>query len=349
MEQVSQSIRSLDFVQEKKRPEVLFKKDSTHLYLFLQKKETSTFDGLIGFASKESERGPLLNGNIDIQLNNIFNSGEHLMLFWNRVSKEKSEFKLSATIPYLFNSWLTTQTSFDLYRQDSTFLNTRFNFKTAWDLGHLSNVAISYLSEQSTHLLQDSQGLVDSYSSHFIGLAYQLQRNSETNIFRNRYRVNFDISTGKRKTVSTEERQVVFTFSSLVNIQVNEKSYVHLKNRSGFLSSKNLLSNELFRIGGVRSVRGFDEQSIFTNLYTYINLEYRYFLSSESHLYSVTDIGMYRNTILSTIEKMLGLGAGYEFQLDNSRINLSYVIGSNPNGKEKNNPSKLILKVTSFF
>ena len=70
---VSQLTKRLDFVREKKEPEVLFKKDSTHLYLFLDKSETSSFDGIINFASKENEEGLLLNGNLDLKLNNILN------------------------------------------------------------------------------------------------------------------------------------------------------------------------------------------------------------------------------------------------------------------------------------
>ena len=65
MKEVSQLTKNLDFVREKKEPEVLFKKDSTHLYLFVDKLETSSFDGIINFASKENGQGLLLNGNLD--------------------------------------------------------------------------------------------------------------------------------------------------------------------------------------------------------------------------------------------------------------------------------------------
>ena len=56
MKEVSQLTKNLDFVLEKKKPEVLFKKDSTHVYLFLNKLETSSFDGIVNFASKEELR-----------------------------------------------------------------------------------------------------------------------------------------------------------------------------------------------------------------------------------------------------------------------------------------------------
>ena len=76
LNQVSALSNKLDFIKEKKVPEVLFKKDSTHLYLFLDKIVTSSFDGLVNFSSKENGKGLLLNGNLDLKLNNTFNTGE---------------------------------------------------------------------------------------------------------------------------------------------------------------------------------------------------------------------------------------------------------------------------------
>ena len=345
--QVSELVKALDFVDEKKKPEILFKKDSTHVYLFLEKNEISSFDGLVGFATREKEL--TLTGNIDLRLNNIFDSGEVLTLLWNKVAKEKSEFELGATIPYVFNSLITTEASFDLYRQDSTFLNAKFDFKTVCDLNHRSSLAIFYSSEKSNYLPQSTQNNFDSYSNHFLGLEYRLLRSSKRNIFRNKYQVNFNMLAGKRKTASNEEKQYIFNLSSFVNIKANQKSYIHINGSGSFLSSKSFLSNELFRIGGVRSVRGFDEQSIFTSLYSYVNFEYRYFLSSESFLYSITDLGIFKNINLSNFESLLGLGVGCEFQLDSARVNLSYAIGKKLSHEEKNNPSKLVLKLTSFF
>ena len=104
MKAISQLTKSLDFIQEKKEPEVLFKKDSTYLYLFIDKSETSSFDGIINFASKENEEGLLLNGNLDLKLNNILNTGEKFELFWNKVAQEKSEFNINSSISYLFNT-----------------------------------------------------------------------------------------------------------------------------------------------------------------------------------------------------------------------------------------------------
>jgi hypothetical protein len=349
MKTVSQLTKSLDFIQEKKAPEVLFKKDSTHLYLFLDKLETSSFDGIINFASKENEEGLLLNGNLDLKLNNILNTGEKFELFWNKVAKEKSEFKINSSIPYIFNTPLSIALGFNLYRQDSTFLNTRFNLNTQYELNTKSRTSISYSSETSSYLLNTAENNFDSYSNYFIGIGYQLKNLSENELFKNNYSLAIKSKLGKRKNEISDQTQFQLEVLTSLNIQTNKKSYINIKSESKILRSKNYLINELYRIGGANSIRGVNEQSIFTNSYSFANIEFRYLTSTSSYLYSITDLGFYKNSITDKLNNAYGLGGGYRFKLNNNFVDLGYVIGNNSDNQLELDKSKLIIKWTSYF
>ena len=349
MKTVSQLTKSLDFIQEKKAPEVLFKKDSTHLYLFLDKLETSSFDGIINFASKENEEGLLLNGNLDLKLNNILNTGEKFELFWNKVAKEKSEFKINSSIPYIFNTPLSIALGFNLYRQDSTFLNTRFNLNTHYELNTKSRTSISYSSETSSYLLNTAENNFDSYSNYFIGIGYQLKNLSENELFKNNYSLAIKSKLGKRKNEISDQTQFQLEVLTSLNIQTNKKSYINIKSESKILRSKNYLINELYRIGGANSIRGVNEQSIFTDSYSFANIEFRYLTSTSSYLYSITDLGFYKNSITDKLNNAYGLGGGYRFKLNNNFVDLGYVIGNNSDNQLELDKSKLIIKWTSYF
>ena len=349
MKTVSQLTKSLDFIQEKKTPEVLFKKDSTHLYLFLDKLETSSFDGIINFASKENEEGLLLNGNLDLKLNNILNTGEKFELFWNKVAKEKSEFKINSSIPYIFNTPLSIALGFNLYRQDSTFLNTRFNLNTQYELNTKSRTSISYSSETSSYLLNTAENNFDSYSNYFIGIGYQLKNLSENELFKNNYSLAIKSKLGKRKNEISDQTQFQLEVLTSLNIQTNKKSYINIKSESKILRSKNYLINELYRIGGANSIRGVNEQSIFTDSYSFANIEFRYLTSTSSYLYSITDLGFYKNSITDKLNNAYGLGGGYRFKLNNNFVDLGYVIGNNSDNQLELDKSKLIIKWTSYF
>ena len=288
---ISTLTNRLDFIKENKAPEVLFKKDSTHLYLFFDKLGTSSFDGIVNFSSKENGKGLLLNGNLDLKLNNAFNSGEKFEIIWNKVSDEKTDFKINSYVPYLFNSKFSTTLEFNLYRQDSTFINTSFKLNTDYSINQRSHASLLYSSENSNYLLNTSDNELASYSNYFIGLGYQMNKLSTSNLYDFNNGINLNLIIGKRKTSLESINQLKLHFSAFANLQINDKGYLAIKNESGLLSSKNYLLNELFRIGGANSIRGYNEQSIFTNGYSYSNIEFRYLLDRSSYLYSITDFG----------------------------------------------------------
>ena len=349
LNQVSALSNKLDFIKEKKAPEVLFKKDSTHLYLFLDKIGTSSFDGLVNFSSKENGKGLLLNGNLDLKLNNTFNTGEKFEIIWNKVSDEKTDFKINSYVPYILNSKFSTTLEFYLYREDSTFINTNFELKTDYSINQKSHASILYSSEKSNYLLNISNNDLASYSNYFIGLGYELKKSSTSNLYKYKNGLNLNLTIGKRKTDTESINQLKFHFSAFANVQINNRGYLNIKNESGLLTSKNYLLNELFRIGGANSIRGYNEQSIFTNGYSYSNIEFRYSLDTSSYLYSITDLGVYKENTTNKIKKLLGIGAGYQFRINNNLVNLGYVISTNSSTNAKLNSSRLVVRWTSFF
>ena len=349
LNQVSALSNKLDFIKEKKAPEVLFKKDSTHLYLFLDKIGTSSFDGLVNFSSKENGKGLLLNGNLDLKLNNTFNTGEKFEIIWNKVSDEKTDFKINSYVPYILNSKFSTTLEFYLYREDSTFINTNFELKTDYSINQKSHASILYSSEKSNYLLNISNNDLASYSNYFIGLGYELKKSSTSNLYKYKNGLNLNLTIGKRKTDTESINQLKFHFSAFANVQINNRGYLNIKNESGLLTSRNYLLNELFRIGGANSIRGYNEQSIFTNGYSYSNIEFRYSLDTSSYLYSITDLGVYKENTTNKIKKLLGIGAGYQFRINNNLVNLGYVISTNSSTNAKLNSSRLVVRWTSFF
>ncbi len=349
LNQVSALSNKLDFIKEKKAPEILFKKDSTHLYLFLDKIGTSSFDGLVNFSSKENGKGLLLNGSLDLKLNNTFNTGEKFEIIWNKVSDEKTDFKINSYVPYILNSKFSTTLEFYLYRQDSTFINTNFELKTDYSINQKSHASILYSSENSNYLLNISNNDLASYSNYFIGLGYELKKSSTSNLYKYKNGLNLNLTIGKRKTDTESINQLKFHFSAFANVQINNRGYLNIKNESGLLTSKNYLLNELFRIGGANSIRGYNEQSIFTNGYSYSNIEFRYSLDTSSYLYSITDLGGYKENTTNKIKKLLGIGAGYQFRINNNLVNLGYVISTNSSTNAKLNSSRLVVRWTSFF
>lgn len=342
---ISDASKSLPFITEIKPPEVLFTKDSTLLYLYFKKKQNNSFDGIVNFASKENGE-ILLNGNIDLKLNNILNTGEKFELFWNSIAEERQEFKISSEIPYLFNSKITPQISFSIYKQDSTFINTKFDSKLFYNLHPKLKLGFVYNSETSKNLQANNNNL-KTFSNYFLGfqLHYTIPKNDY--FFNNKFHFEINPTFGKRTTDQNSSNQFKIEASSTYLWNLSLKNNVYIKTATAHLSSDSLIDNELFRIGGANSIRGFNEQSIFTNSYLYFNFEYRYSTSAKSYLYTITDFGKLKSN--STTENLIGIGLGYLFNINNSQINLSTALGRKINQSLDIKQFKFIINWRNYF
>ncbi|MFT4646058.1 MAG: hypothetical protein ACI8ZX_002482 [Planctomycetota bacterium] len=337
--EISKLSKALNFASEIKAPETLFTKDSTFVYVYLKKTKGSSFDGLVNFASQET--GKLqFNGYLDLKLKNILNKGESFNLLWNRFGNERQEFSIAAKTPFIFNSKFSTELSFSIYKQDTTFLSTRLQTSLKYQIKNNTNLFATFLSENSENTATTIQNNIKTYKNYFIGFGYEYKL-PKNDVSRNdTFYVNINPSFGKRSTTNNSFSQIKITTTISYLLDLNKKASFYLRNKTGLLESENYFDNELLRIGGNNSIRGFNEQSIFVKNYILQNIEYRYTTSADSYLYTITDLA-----IISTNqnkEKLYSLGIGYLFNTNNSQINISTAIGSN-------SKNSLDFKNTQFF
>ncbi len=117
---------------------------------------------------------------------------------------------------------------------------------------------------------------------------------------------------------------------------------------SGVIISKNpIYINEHFRIGGNRLLRGFDEESIFSSLYVIGTLEYRFIIGTNSYLYLFGDYGYIENINVS--DSPLGIGAGMTFETKVGVFGISYALGKQLENSFDFRSSKIHFGYVSYF
>ena len=342
-------IKTLPFVTEIKPAEVLFTKDSTVVYLYLKKKASSQFDGLIGFTSKD-EGGISFNGYLDLSLNNVFNTGESFSLYWKNNGEERQVFNIGATIPYLFNSRFSPQASLNIYKQDSTFINTKTKFLIPYSINERNTVGISLYQETSSNLLTiNLSNDIHDFNTVFYGVNYNYRVPNDSFLFPVKFGLTSEILIGNRKSNDHRLNQSKINLRADYLWRLNFKNHIYIQNETSTLFSDNILTNELFRLGGVNSIRGFDEESIFASTYSFFTFEYRFSTNNTSYLYSITDLGYIDNEINNQSSQIFSLGVGYLFNTNLGILNLSYAIGKFSNQPIDINNSRFHLKIISFF
>lgn len=337
LENVSKNIQKLNFVTEIKKPEVLFSKDSTILFLYLKKKKSNVADGLLNFTSENKKLK--FRGYLDLKLSNTFNKGEKININWNSFGNQKQNFNSSILIPYIYNTKFSIDIAFDLYKHDSTFTNNNFHFSGSYSFNSRNSLKLIYQNKNST--TQNNSTNIESYKKNHVGLGYSYISKHSSPIY-----IDFKLLVGKRSNQESNTNQSQFKITFSKEFKLNKTIDLYARNITSKLNSKNTLENELFRVGGPNSIRGFNYQSVFTESYSLINNELRFTLPNKSKIFSIHDIGIFNINKKNSL--LYSLGIGYQIPTKNNLINISFSKGYSNSTFVKN--SQIIsVNLLSFF
>lgn len=347
----SLAIQSLSFASKIKNSEILFTPDSTTVYLYLQKRKNNTFDGLIGFFTDES--GKLkFNGYLDLQLNNLLNKGESLSIYWKGNGEERKVFNLEVNTPFIFGSPISPKVNFNIYKQDSTFLNVKVTIDLAYLINSKNSLSAKFQSESSNDLTESLQNTsIEEYKNTFYGLSYTNRQLDLYRPFQNKFYFSLNALWGSRTITSRSEKenQEKYELHLYYNWSLNQKNTLFIQSTSAVLFSNNLFTNELYRIGGANSIRGFNEEAIFSSAFSVLNLEYQYNINQTSYLYTITDYAYVQNSIENINTNLYGFGLGYTYGTKSGVIDISYALGKQDDISFNFNNSKFHIKLTQYF
>ena len=343
-------LEDLRFASKIKDPEVLFTNDSTTLYLYLEKTRTNNFDGFLGFGTNENTNRIEFDGYLDLRLINNLNFGETLNLFYKSDEIDQQTFRVDADLPFLFRSPIGLQVGLDIFRKDTTFSNAKQYLKVNYQINAQHSVAIGINSTTSSNLLDNDTVVLNDYTSSYYTVGYNY---TKPQFYDPLFPINFwfDLSSsfGNRDNTTGVQRQSVFNLNTYKIFNLNLKNSIYTRFNGAILTSDNYLDNELFRFGGINSIRGFEENSLVANLYGVINTEYRYRLSSSIYVHSVLDAAYFENQITDTKEKLFGFGFGLGLLTNAGLFRLNYSSGKSENRQFRLSDSKVHVSLTATF
>ena len=203
--------------------------------------------------------------------------------------------------------------------------------------------SLSYNFKKSQNLLnQTFNNDITEFNSRFFGAHINYH-----SFHKNQFNIELQTSFGSRKIPLEKIPQYSLVFKTSILIGLNKNLQLFMKNSTGYLNSKKYLQNELFRIGGPNSIRGFDQQSIFTSAYSFINSELRYSTLVNSTIYTVFDFGTIKD--LNSNKKLYSIGLGYVFKTNYNLLDISYIANKSTEIPFNFNNSKITVKLLTFF
>lgn len=355
---IKKRLTKLSFLKLEKHPQFAFIDQKLLVLLYVSNKKSSQFDGIIGLLPQSGlNQKTLITGDVKLNLKNIFNNAEQIELNWRRSDPLSQDLFIGSSIPYIFGSNYGVKFNFKLNKKDTTTLTNTTKIGGNYYFLGLNNVT-AYFENSNSKLLSttaiNQNGNINSnidYSVNRYGLAGELDYLDDIWIPTKGVKIEIDINIGTRKTIMnskipedyytniTKSETQIKAFSSIESyFPIYKHLIFNITQKNFYLSGNNRYENELFRFGGLTSLRGFNEESLLASTACMLNTELRWLVDRSTYLFVFWNGAYYEKR---TVGKFLhdtpnGTGIGLSFDTPAGIFNITYALG-----KEFNNPIQI--------
>ena len=143
------------------------------------------------------------------------------------------------------------------------------------------------------------------------------------------------------------------------NGNLSFSSYLSLLKRTTFkiklsgstIQNNILYENELTRIGGYKTIRGFDEESIWVSSFILGNFEFRYLIDEKSNVFLFSDFAWTESKTNNFLraDYFQSFGFGTNISIQNGLLTLIYGLGRKIDNQFLIRTGKIHLGFTSYF
>lgn len=348
LERINDKIGSFNFIQASKPAETLFTQDSTYVYIYANKKNNNQFDGYIGFNNDDNGKIKA-NGYLNLELNNVLNQAERLELTWQNNGNQQADFSLSTEIPYLFKTPFAIKGALQIQKQDTLFQNSTTAIDVGYYINYNNRIFLGYqtLNSATTSNTSNAENLSNFYTT----LQYEYKKTTHARpLYPLEQELRLKTGIGNRKTDTATTPQSYIEFSASKNIIINHTQLLYINWNNYYLKSDHYYFNELKRFGGMKTLRGFQENSLIASAYSTLNTEYRIQLGSNLALHTILDYALTKNPLSnSKNESLYAFGFGIKLLSNNTQFQIAFANGVLPNQKIKFDNTNIHINLTTLF
>lgn len=367
-------LKKLPYLNVGNYPTVSFINGKGIVNFYLTDKKANQVDGVVGFLpNQETTVGKtklIITGEFNLNLKNISGTGKALSAEWKRLKPQSQLINLEYYHPNLFNSPLNVIPSFGLLKQDTTFQTVTSALKINFNLTSGAQMGM-YVSSKQSRLISIEQyagyakpPFLDFNLSTY-GIDYEWN-NLDDYFYPKRGNWFFLDGNVGIKTIKKNSRLPERLYEG-----VNEKTtqfylkgegrhFFRTGRRSTLLSSVRagrvfndnvLLTNDLFQLGGLKTLRGFNENFFFAEYYSTATLEFRQFTDENSYLLLFVEKSFmkYRLGESSVEDWPMGVGMGVSMSTNSGIFNFVYSLGQAVVQKMQFNQSKVSFGYVTRF
>ncbi|KPJ60800.1 MAG: hypothetical protein AMJ46_04875 [Latescibacteria bacterium DG_63] len=278
----------------------------------VEERKTTSFAGAVGFRGRTSE----LTGELTLSLLNIARTGRSAKVGWEAMGRGASSFSLSYAEPWVMGLPFSSSLSLEHVVRDTLFARTSLSLLGKFPLA--SNVSAEAGTSFERALNTDGLGSRASRLAWLAGIEFAAGEPHWGAA--NSVLVALRGSRGTKKTFffsSGEERRNVFsTMEGRTLLQRrlgrSQIAFVDVKASAILEGEESAAVDELFALGGKKTLRGYSERQFLAPTVSSIQLEYGVLVGREGgRAFALLDCGYAATQALSLRERFhVGYGVG---------------------------------------
>ena len=352
---ISENIKNTGFIEEIRPPAYEFIDNKASIYTYFKPQSKNSINGLVGIQPGENETVQF-TGNVALNFQNALSYGEVLKFNWRRMFNSSQNLIAELSYPFLFNTNFEIQGGLDMIKKDSSFFN--FNSKLIINYKSNSNFSNGFLftNNNSTNLLEDDYS---STSVNSFGFVTNFKKLDNPFNPRKGFKIKSEIAYGWKETYAIDTVANNILKSPNFNGNLSFSSYLSLLKRTTFkiklsgstIQNNILYENELTRIGGYKTIRGFDEESIWVSSFVLGNFEFRYLIDEKSNVFLFSDFAWTESKTNNFLmeDYFQSFGFGTNISMPNGLLTLIYGLGRKIDNPFLIRTGKIHLGFTSYF
>ena len=299
-----------------KNHQVFFTDSIADLRIQLSKIPRNQFQGLLGTINQENKT--ILIGEVKSQWVNSLKRAEKLNFHWQRQSISTQRLQCQIEFPVIFRSALGIQQKVELYRNQNLYFIVGAEGSLNYRLMKGGMLQAKYESKNHNSLLQSV-----TIQHRLVGLGL-IQNTTIWNDVT--FSINFSLLQGLKKTISLEGSKKDPLIKSQMDMILEKKwrkifGSITLHQRGIYLQGSTA-QIEKYRVGGVETLRGFGQESIFCQNYFGSQIESGWLINNIGQLFLFYDQGWIENSN-KKITLWQGIGLGALFNVPDGQIEIS--------------------------
>ena len=324
---------------------VLYRATDSSVVIHVPVRESSpgAFDLALGYERAQGGGGALV-GSGRLALRNLFGGARTLELELNRAPGQLGYVRVHAETPLMFGLPLGLSGSFEGLQQDSTYGKRQYEARAGYWIDPSMQIFASVTREVThpglagTELIEGTQRIPIS-NALFFGGGIQIRQADHALSPTRGYWLTMHAERGYKNadravlvTDSTRQqrrfRQSRLTAQGRVYIPLSRRSLVATGGELMLMRSREFDESDLFRIGGARSLRGYDEHRFRASFAVRTLAEFRYLLDRVTYGFGFFDLGYISNPGGSQFPTGWYPGFGAGFQLSTAAGMINFTLAS---------------------